>query len=240
MNIIPADQRGSTRISWLDSKHVYSFGNWYEPTRMGHGPLRVLNDDHVAPGGGFGTHPHREMEIVSWVLEGGLEHKDSTGAGSVLRPGTVQRMSAGTGVTHSEFNTSNEDEVHFLQIWIVPAVTGLPPAYDEHELELVPGAWSRLVGPEGDRSAPISIRQNAAIDVVRLDAGQEIDWHLGAGRQGMLYVAKGSITLGSELLATGDQVEVSVDDARDYQLSANAAAEVLVFDLPNNSINNNQ
>jgi redox-sensitive bicupin YhaK (pirin superfamily) len=225
-------ERGHARHGWLDSFHSFSFADYYDPAHMGFGPLRVINEDRVQPGQGFGTHGHRDMEIISYVLEGGLAHRDSMGNGSVIRPGDVQRMSAGTGVTHSEYNASEREPVHFLQIWIEPSVRGIAPSYEEKRFDDASrrGQW-RLIASADGRDGSVRIHQDANVFVARVDAADEAIAHaVGAGRRAYIHVIRGEARVNGERLAAGDalkledEAEVRVDEAR--------AADVLLFDLP--------
>lgn len=226
----PASERFHTDAGWLDSRHTFSFGEHWDPRHAGFRNLLVLNDDRVVPAGGFGTHGHRDMEIVSWVLEGALEHKDSLGSGSVLRPGMVQRMSAGTGIRHSEFNPSRSAPLHFLQIWIVPEAKGLPPDYEEKTLDpsllesRLHVVAARDAGPDA-----VTIRQDAAIRIGRLKKGDAITYPIPPGRHGWVHVATGGIDLNGLALGEGDGAAIS--DEKELRISSPSAAEILVFDL---------
>ena len=226
----PGSERGRTKIGWLDSYHTFSFGDYRDPERMGFRDLRVINEDRVRPGKGFGTHGHRDMEILSIVLEGGLEHKDSLGTGSVIRPGEVQRMTAGTGVTHSESNHSKTDEVHFLQIWILPEREGLQPGYEQ---KTFPPAGSRgrllLVASRDGREGSLTINQDAALYLGRLDSGQRLVRQIDPGRHAWVQVATGAVDLAERTLRAGDGAAVSGE--RSLALVGRDDAEVLVFDL---------
>lgn len=227
-----AKNRGRTRFSWLDSRHTFSFGHYYDPENMGFGPLRVINEDTVGGGGGFDTHGHRDMEIVSYVLSGALEHRDSIGNGSVIRPGDVQLMTAGTGIRHSEFNHSAEDDVHFLQIWILPEREGLEPGYQQRNFaqEDKRNRLRLVVSPDGQDDS-VSIHQDARLYAGLLDAGMTIRHPLGAGRAAWLQVTGGTIDVAGEQLAQGDGAAIT--DATEFEVTADGeAAEVLVFDLP--------
>jgi len=222
--------RGRTSTGWLDSRHTFSFADYVDPEHMGFHALRVINEDRVIPGAGFPAHSHRDMEIVSYVISGALEHKDSLGTGSVILPGDVQRMSAGTGIRHSEFNHSETEPVHFLQIWIVPAVTGLAPSYEQKRF---PPDQSRnrflLVGaPEGADGA-LTIHQDASIYRATVDSGQHLSHRLGAGRHGWLQVVRGIVDLPGGELREGDGVSLSRESS--VQLSARSDAELIFFDL---------
>jgi len=226
----PADQRFHTDAGWLDSRHTFSFGEHWDPRHAGFRSLLVLNDDRVVPGGGFPTHGHRDMEIVSWVLEGALEHRDSLGSGSVLRPGMVQRMSAGTGIRHSEFNPSKTDPLHFLQIWILPETTGLAPGYEEKALDpaLLEGRLHVVASRDGGESA-VRIRQNAAIRIGRLKKGDAITQPVAPGRHGWVHVATGAIGVNGLVLREGDGAAIS--EEKELRISTPSTAEILVFDL---------
>ena len=226
----PASERFHTDAGWLDSRHTFSFGEHWDPDFAGFRTLLVLNDDRVVPGAGFGTHGHRDMEIVSWVLDGALEHRDSLGSGSVLRPGMIQRMSAGTGIRHSEFNSSKTDPLHFLQIWIVPEAKGLPPGYEEKTLDpgLLRGRLHLVAAREAGPDA-VTIRQDAAIRIGRLTKGDAIAHPVAPGRHAWVHVATGEIDLNGLSLREGDGAAIS--DETELCISTPSAAEILVFDL---------
>ena len=230
ITIRPAGERGQTDWGWLDSRHTFSFGEYHDPRHMGLRSLRVLNDDRVAPGAGFGTHGHRDMEILSYVLEGGLEHADRTGGGGVIRPGEIQFMRAGTGVTHSERNASKTEPVHFLQIWIVPDTRGLAPRYDQKPFdeEAALTAFVLLASRDG-RDASIPVQQDVALWMTRLADGEERAHALAAGRHAWLHVARGWASVGGRALEAGDGVSFS-EEAR-VPLVGRGDAEVLLFDL---------
>ena len=223
-------ERGHTSIGWLDSRHTFSFGEYNDPAHLGFRSLRVINEDRVAPGRGFAPHAHRDMEIVSYVLAGALEHKDSLGTGSVIRPGEVQRMSAGTGVTHSEYNPSRTEPVHFLQIWLYPERRGLPPRYEQKEFPQAErsGRWRLVVSPDG-ADGSLQVHQDARILSAFLDAGQTVAHALAGGRHAWLQVAGGSLTADGLELQAGDGLAVSDEPA--VSITARASAEVLLFDL---------
>jgi redox-sensitive bicupin YhaK (pirin superfamily) len=233
ITVRPGRERGHAEHGWLDSHHTFSFADYHDPKHMGFRALRVINEDRVAPGRGFGTHGHRDMEIISYVLEGALEHKDSMGTGSVLRPGDVQRMSAGTGVHHSEYNHSKTAPVHFLQIWIVPERAGLPPSYEERHFPVEERRNQlRLVAarpPLAAREGALTVHQDLALYAGVLDAGVSVRYPLDPGRYAWVQVARGAIDLGGERLASGDGAAVS--DEAELALAAPEASEVLVFDL---------
>jgi redox-sensitive bicupin YhaK (pirin superfamily) len=229
MTLSPAAARGHTDIGWLDSRHTFSFGEWYDPAHMGFRALRVINDDRVAPGGGFPTHGHADMEIVSYVLEGALEHKDSIGTGSVIRPGDVQRMSAGTGVRHSEFNASRSEPVHFLQIWILPDRRGHKPGYEQKAFsDAERQGRLRLVASPDGREGSVTLHQDVALYAALLDEGEKASLTLGAGRHAWVHVARGSVTLNGKKLGEGDGAALT--DERTVSLDGHGG-EVLVFDL---------
>jgi redox-sensitive bicupin YhaK (pirin superfamily) len=226
----PANGRGRTQIGWLDSWHSFSFGDYYDPAHVDFRSLRVLNDDRVAAGQGFGMHPHRDMEIITYMLSGALEHKDSLGTGSVIRPGEVQRMSAGTGIRHSEFNPSPTEPAHLLQIWFTPERRGLEPGYEQKAFPEGErrNRW-RLVASRDGRDGSVTIHQDAAMYVTSLDAGKTATHELARGRHGWLQVARGAVTLNGEPLQTGDGAAVS--DESELTVSATDPAEVVLFDL---------
>ena len=229
LTLSPAAARGRTRIDWLDSRHTFSFGEWYDPAHMGFRALRVINDDRVAPGGGFPTHGHADMEIVSYVLEGALAHKDSIGTGSVIRPGDVQRMSAGTGVRHSEFNESRTEPVHFLQIWILPDRRGHAPGYEQKTFpESERRGRLRLVASNDGREGSVSLHQDVTLWAGVLDEGQKAELPLAAGRHAWVHVVRGTVTVNGKRLGEGDGAALS--DERAVALEGHGG-EVLVFDL---------
>lgn len=227
----PANERGHANHGWLDTYHTFSFNTYYDPKHMHFRSLRVINDDRVAPGHGFGTHPHNDMEIVTYVLEGALAHKDSMGTGSTIVPGEVQRMSAGTGVLHSEFNHSKTDEVHLLQIWIMPEKKGMDPSYeqkffaDEEKLN----KW-RVVASHDAKDGSVKIHQDAAIYATLLEEGKQLDYTLENGRQAWLHVARGSVELNGKQLNAGDGAAITEEQAVVLK-GAGKMAEVLLFDL---------
>ena len=227
-----AAERGVANFGWLDSRHTFSFGEYYDPKHMGFGPLRVINEDRVRPGAGFGTHGHQDMEIISYVLEGALEHKDSIGTGSVIRPGDVQIMSAGTGIRHSEFNHSVTEPVHFLQIWIVPNREGVAPRYDQRTF---PDADKRnrlrLVGSSDGRDGSIVIYQDAELYATLLDGGEHVTHAWRPGRKGWLQVARGTVVMNGHELDAGDGAALEREPALTVTAKV-AGTEILVFDLP--------
>ena len=226
-----AVERGHARHGWLDSFHSFSFAEYHDPAHMGFGPLRVINEDRVQPGRGFGTHGHRDMEIISYVLEGGLAHQDSIGNGSVIRPGDVQRMSAGTGVRHSEFNASESEPVHFLQIWIEPDARGIAPSYEEKHFDEASkrGQW-RLIASRDARDGSVLIHQDADLFVTRLEAGETLARELDADRHAYVHVVRGEVRVNGQGLSSGDAIKLE----RETHLTLDQAreAEVLFFDLP--------
>jgi quercetin 2,3-dioxygenase len=230
--IRPAQARGTANLGWLDSRHSFSFGHYYDPDHMGFGPLRVINEDRVQPGAGFGTHGHSDMEIISYVLDGALEHKDSIGTGSVIRPGDVQRMSAGTGIRHSEFNHSKSEPVHFLQIWLLPEKAGLPPSYEQKTFaDGDKRGRLRLVASPTGRDGSVVIHQGADIYASLLDDGETVEHRLQAGRKVWLQVARGAVDLNGQALRAGDGAAVEGEPA--VRITARASgSEVLLFDLP--------
>jgi quercetin 2,3-dioxygenase len=225
-----AADRGRTDWGWLDSRHTFSFGEYHDYRHMGFRSLRVINDDRVQPGAGFGTHGHRDMEILSYVLEGALEHKDSTGGGGVIRPGEIQFMRAGTGVTHSESNASKSEPVHFLQIWIVPDASGLRPRYDQKSFD-AQAARERFVrlAAKGGPDGAIDLHQDVALWMTRLSGSESRSYALGSDRHAWLHVARGSVALGGLELAEGGGAAIS-GEAK-LELQGRGDAEVLVFDM---------
>jgi redox-sensitive bicupin YhaK (pirin superfamily) len=225
-----AQDRGHANHGWLDSHHTFSFADYYDPREMGYGALRVINEDRVAPGKGFGTHPHRDMEIISYVLEGALAHKDSMGTGSVIRPGDVQRMSAGTGVLHSEFNPSPQDQVHFLQIWIEPNERGIAPSYEQKNFssDQKQGRLRLIASPDA-ADGSVKIHQDARVYAAVLDGDDVASYALAPGRNAYMHVARGAVQLNGSALSAGDGAKVSGE--QELRLSGGKAAEVLLFDL---------
>ncbi|NGY06849.1 pirin family protein [Solimonas terrae] len=230
MDIIRADQRGVAEHGWLSSRHTFSFGSYYNPQQIGFSDLRVINDDHVEPGEGFGRHPHRDMEIFSYVLDGALEHRDSMGTGSVIRPGDVQIMSAGSGVAHSEYNHSKVLDVHFLQIWIMPAVTGAEPRYQQRHFteDEKRGRLRLILSPDGGEDS-LQIRQDVRVWAGLFDGDESATLELPAQRHGYVHVARGAIELNGETLAAGDGLRLR--GGGPLRFAGGQDAEVLVFDL---------
>jgi redox-sensitive bicupin YhaK (pirin superfamily) len=231
ITIRPAQERGTANFGWLDSRHTFSFGEYYDPSHMGFADLRVINEDKVSPGQGFGTHGHQDMEIISYVLEGALEHKDSIGTGSVIRPGDVQRMSAGTGIRHSEYNASKTEPVHFLQIWILPAQKGIEPSYEQKTFtEADKRSKLRLVGSHDGRDGSVTIHQNVDLYATALNTGENVSHTFADGRVGWLQVVRGAVQLNEQTLTAGDGAAIANEAAITVQGAANDA-EVLLFDM---------
>ena len=230
IHIRKASDRGHANHGWLDSYHSFSFADYYDPRHMGFGPLRVINEDRVQPGSGFGTHGHRDMEIISYVLEGALGHKDSMGNGSTIVPGDVQRMSAGTGVRHSEFNYEKAGVTHFLQIWIEPDVIGIPPSYEQKHFkpEDKRGRLRLIASPDGSEGS-VTIHQDALVYAGLFDAAELAKHHLKNGRKGYVHVARGKVTVNGHSLEAGDALKT---EGGAIELADASDAEVLVFDLP--------
>jgi hypothetical protein len=225
-----AAERGHANHGWLDSYHSFSFADYQDPAHMGYGPLRVINEDRVQPGSGFGTHGHRDMEIISYVLEGALGHDDSMGNGSSIVPGDVQRMSAGTGVRHSEYNHSKSAATHFLQIWIEPRITGIKPSYEQKHFgpEEKRGRLRLIASPDG-REGSVSMNQNALLYAGLFEAAEQASIELAPGRKGYVHVARGKLTANGHELSAGDALKTG---AGRIDLGLGHDAEVLVFDLP--------
>ncbi|MGJ9416591.1 pirin family protein [Massilia sp. CMS3.1] len=231
LKVRKSEERGVANFGWLDSKHTFSFGHYQDPAHMGVGPLRVINEDRVSAGRGFDSHGHRDMEIISYVLDGALEHKDSMGNGSVLRYGDVQRMSAGAGVVHSEFNHSRTDPVHFLQIWIQPNEIGAPGGYEEKHFDVASKTGRlRLVASPDGREGSVSMRQDASIYAAVLGGSDAVSFPLQQGRIGYVHVARGALNVNGVAVKAGDAVRV--DDEAAVRLDGAVDAEVLLFDLP--------
>lgn len=225
-----AHERGHARRGWLDSYHTFSFADYYDPNEMGFGALRVINDDRIAPGAGFPTHPHRDMEIVTYVLEGELEHKDSMGNGSTIRPGDVQRMTAGTGVAHSEFNPNAQNPVHLLQIWIEPKFTGLPPGYEQKHFDIDPATRPiRLIASPDGRDGSVTIHQDANVYAIKLSNGAGTTLAVDATHKIYVHLARGSVSLNGVAMAAGDGAKLTAETALRFEHGENA--EILVFDL---------
>jgi len=231
MEIRRSQERGLADHGWLRSFHTFSFADYHDPKHMGFGPLRVINEDRVQPGHGFGTHAHRDMEIISYVLEGGLAHKDSMGNGSVIKPGDVQRMSAGTGVRHSEYNASEREAVHFLQIWIEPDTRGVAPSYEEKHFEPASKRGQlRLIAARDGRDGSVRIHQDADLYATLVDGDEVVEFTPRGGRRIYVHVIRGGANVNGQSLDAGDAMKLSggdnkvhIDKARD--------AEILIFDL---------
>ncbi|WP_088241752.1 pirin family protein [Calothrix rhizosoleniae] len=231
INIRLAHERGNADFGWLDSKHTFSFGNYYDPNHMGFGSLRVINEDKVQPSKGFGTHSHQNMEIISYVLEGELEHKDSIGNGSVIRPGDVQRMSAGTGIAHSEFNGSNSNGVHFLQIWILPEKKGIKPSYEQKHFPLAENLGQlTLVGSQDGRDNSVTIHQDVNLYVAALNKDDKVEHLINYHRSVWLQVARGAVDINSHTLFAGDGAAISQEEKIAIAATMDNT-EVLLFDM---------
>lgn len=229
MTIRKANERGHAEHGWLDTYHTFSFADYYDPQWMGFRNLRVINDDLVMPGMGFGTHPHRDMEIITYILSGALEHKDSMGNGRIIRTGEVQYMAAGTGVQHSEFNPSKDEAVHLLQIWIQPDTKGVKPRYAERSFAKVPAGTLKLVTSKTGRDGSMAIHQDADLWLAKLEAGHRVTHELAAGRHAWAHVAEGEVSLNGKKLSGGDAAAVSRENT--LELNATKPAQVLLFDL---------
>ena len=230
ISIRPAHERGHAQHGWLDSHHSFSFADYYDPAHMGFRALRVINEDRVAPGQGFGKHPHRDMEIVSYVLDGALQHADSMGTGSVIRPGDVQRMSAGSGVAHSEYNASRSEPVHFLQIWLVPSERGIAPSYEQkHFSDADKQGRLRVVASPNGREDSVTIHTDATLYAGRFANGESAGHTLATGRHAWVQVVRGKLTVNGQALGAGDGAAIT--DEQEVQLRGVDDAEVLLFDL---------
>lgn len=224
------DSRGHTKLGWLDSRHSFSFGSYHDPNHMGFGALRVINDDRVIPGAGFGEHGHRDMEIVTVVLDGALEHRDSLGNGSVIRPGDVQRMSAGRGILHSEFNASKDDAVHFLQIWVLPEADGLEPGYEQKHFEPEDRKGQlRLVADRHGSDNAVTVHQDVKLYRGSLTSGDRVVHTLDPNRRAWLHVAAGIVDLNGDELRAGDGAAISGEKA--ITLETGHQTDLLLFDL---------
>ncbi len=236
-SVFKSEQRGGADHGWLKAKHSFSFANWYDPSRMGFGVLRVINEDRIAPKTGFGTHGHRDMEIVTYILDGAISHKDSMGNGEagsanagIIRPGEVQRMSAGSGVMHSEFKHEKDGVTHFLQIWIEPAQRGIPPSYEQkHYTDADKRGCLRLIASADGREGSVKLHQDASIYAALLDAEERAVHTVAPGRRAYLHVARGSVSVNGQQLAPGDALKT---DATQLVLENGTRAEILLFDLP--------
>jgi redox-sensitive bicupin YhaK (pirin superfamily) len=229
MKLRRANDRGHADHGWLNTRFTFSFADYYDPAHMGFRSLRVINDDTVAPGGGFGTHPHRDMEIITYILDGELEHKDSMGNGRIIRTGEVQYMAAGTGVQHSEFNPSAKSAVHLLQIWIQPDHKGAKPRYEEKSLVKAKTGVLHLVASKTGRENSIAINQDAELSLAKLEAGDSVEHALRPQRHAWIHVAEGAVELNGQMLNAGDAASVSEEG--NLKLTASAQSQVLLFDL---------
>lgn len=225
-----AGDRGETRLAWLDSRHTFSFADYYDPAQMGFGALRVINEDRVAPGGGFATHGHRDMEILTWVLDGALAHRDSLGNGSIIRPGEMQRMTAGTGVRHSEFNASDTAPVHFLQIWIVPERQGLEPSYEQKAFGLAErNGTLRLIASRDGRNGAVTVHQDAEVYAGAGAEGMRLAHRLAPGRRAWVQVTAGRVRISDIALAAGDGAALA--QVGEIVMTAEDDTDLLLFDL---------
>lgn len=230
IDVIRSNSRGGADHGWLKSKHTFSFADYHNPSMMGFAKLRVVNEDWIEPAQGFGRHPHRDMEIVTYMIDGTLEHKDSMGNGSVIRPGELQRMTAGSGIFHSEFNHSSEEQAHLLQIWILPETNGLEPGYEQ---KLFPreekhNQW-RIVGSRDGRDGSLTIHQDVNLWSTVLDQNVEIDYTFDGSRRGFMQVVRGTVEIDGEQLSAGDAV--ATQDQRTFSVSAVEESELLLFDM---------
>lgn len=228
ITIRKSEDRGSSKLSWLDSKHTFSFAEYYDTKFMHFGNLRVINEDIVQPGQGFGTHSHQNMEIISYVIEGQMAHKDSMGTGSVIIPGEIQRMSAGTGVQHSEFNHSNKELLHFLQIWIIPNQMGITPSYEQKKLDKIANQWNLIADEQGSDKV-LKIHQDVHIYAAYLSPKHRLEYKLADDRQVWIQVVKGTLLVNQESLSAGDGAAVSKESS--IVCEAITQAEILLFDL---------
>ena len=230
MQVRKSQERGLGDHGWLKSRHTFSFANYYDPDYMGFRSLRVINEDRVSPGRGFGTHPHRDMEIISYVLDGALEHADSMGTGSVIRPGDVQRMSAGTGVLHSEYNHSKQDPVHFLQIWIQPGEEGLKPSYEQKSYsDKEKRGQLRLIGSQDGRDGSVQIHQDINLYATIVGPNNEVTYQPSKGRYTWIHIAQGTATINGKTFEAGDAISSDTNEA--IVLFSDSEAEILIFDL---------
>lgn len=226
-----SEDRGHADHGWLKTWHSFSFADYFDPQNVEFGALRVINEDFVRPGAGFGMHGHRDMEIITYILEGALEHRDSMGNGSIIRPGDVQRMSAGTGVLHSEFNPSKEETVHLLQIWIQPSVRGVTPSYEEKKFDAADKRGQlRLIASRDGREGSVSIHQDADVYAGLFDGAESAQIELGSGRRAYLHVARGAVSVNETPLEAGDGLKI--EKANRVTVEKGRGAEVIVFDLP--------
>ena len=231
INVRPAEARGKSDFGWLDSKHSFSFGDYYDPAHMGFRNLRVINEDKVAAGQGFGRHPHRDMEILSYVIAGSLGHRDSMGNGSIIKPGEVQRMSAGTGVTHSEMNADAKNPVHFLQIWLLPAERGIAPGYEQKAFaDDEKRGKLRLVGSRDGREGSVTIHSDVNLYAALLSQNEKVSYELPPERHVYVQVVRGSVSMNGMRLGAGDGAAIS--EERALEITGRDECEILVFDLP--------
>ena len=230
ITIRKAVDRGHANHGWLDARHSFSFANYYHPDQMGFRALRVINEDRITPGAGFPAHDHQDMEIITYVLEGALAHKDSTGGGGVITPGMVQYMSAGSGVTHSEFNASDSEPLHLLQIWLLPNQRGGAPRYEERSLGDETKGSLKLIASRDGRNGSFAIRQNAELYAAKIGEGETLSHKFSAGRYGWLQVAKGGVEIGGLTMQAGDGARIEAES--DVAFKALADSEILLFDLP--------
>ncbi|MEL7464641.1 MAG: pirin family protein [Pseudomonadota bacterium] len=230
LSIRRADERGKAEFGWLSSRHTFSFGRYFDPNHLGFGPLRVINDDRVAPGGGFGEHGHQDMEIISLVLDGALAHKDSMGEAAVVRPGDIQRMSAGSGVRHSEFNASDAEPVHFLQIWIIPEREGLTPSYEQATIPAAERVGAlRLLGSRDGRDGSVKIHRDVDLYGATLESGDGLTHAVAPGRGVWVQMIRGEVHLNRETIREGDGAALT--DAPDIRIEAAEDAEFILFDM---------
>ncbi|HXN70967.1 MAG TPA: pirin family protein [Candidatus Acidoferrales bacterium] len=227
IQVRPSNERGHNKLSWLDTRFTFSFDQYYDPEHIQFRSLRVLNEDIIAPGQGFGMHPHRDMEILTWILDGALEHRDSMGTGAVIRPGELQHMTAGSGITHSEFNPSAKDSTHLLQIWIVPDRKNLKPEYEQLTFpdKDLRGRFHLVAGPQG----PVNIHQDANLYIARLNEGEQAKHSLKAGRSAWMQVSRGTVAVNGTNLKAGDGAAISQES--EVRVEAAKPSEVLLFDL---------
>jgi len=223
-----SEDRGQTKIDWLDSRHSFSFGDYYDPKHVNFGPLRVINEDWIAGGGGFAPHGHRDMEIVTYLIDGALQHQDSVGGGGIIRPGEIQRMSAGVGIVHSEFNASRDQPAHLLQIWITPAKSGLEPSYEQKAIAPVRNTFTRIAAPD-PKDGEVRLVQDAEIWTARLDRDIVAVHPLAAGRRAWVQLVGGELELGGQMLKPGDAAAIT--DESEVRVRARSASEVLLFDM---------
>ncbi len=229
LSVRASGERGHSQLDWLDSRHTFSFDQYYDAKHMSFGPLRVINEDWIGPGGGFGTHPHRDMEIITYVLEGQLQHKDSLGTGSVISSGEIQKMSAGTGILHSEFNASKEKPVHLLQIWSMPNKRSLVPSYEQERFELVPGEFKLLGAPNGD--GLVSIEQDVRLFALSLKKSMTVTRSIDSSTKAWVQVARGSVMANGKELRAGDGCALSEVSSITFAAATNDPGELLLFEM---------